>query len=643
MIISDAEFLRHIQYLTPDGRAFVVTALRRAHEYHSGQMRDSGLPFVTHPIAVADYLARLEADPAAIAAALLHDAVEDERASFEAIEQEFGSDVRKLVDGVTKLSKLEYEGRGAERQTASLRKLLLIASDDLRVILIKLADRWHNIETISGIRPDKQIRITNETLDIYVPFARLAGLYNLKERFEEICFPIALPDESRIWHTAIADIRETISKERHEFIRTIDNDTAQHVVPKLVLATDYEVFQKLQGNISRVSDSQNLDSVVLIIDHDDPKYCYEVLGEVHMKYPVRGLLFKDYISTPQPNGYRALHTTIFLSRNHQVLLRIQTRAMYEFSTKRKMSSWATTGDTHFATVLASLSKSPSNQEQFLSDLRSNVLAGRINVFTTSGEVINLPKDATGIDFAFALNPDHVGYLGGIRLNGEMREATVVLNEGDTVEPVLFDANSPAIRAQWLEKAKSVEAREALKENLSADPRERQHRTGRILIEQECRKRALPVWWLFHLGALQTQISKAVGSASFEDVLVHVGRGTLPVHKIVDAYKNALIIAPTWTQKVLKMMNLLPRERVINKQATIVDLEIVAEDRKGLIYDITKRIAERDINISQFGVFALPPNDALYKVTLEFAKFDEFSDLYDSFLEIPNVKRVLRKS
>ncbi len=642
MITYDTHFLRHIQYLSPAEQEFVVKALRHIEKLLEGQLRDSGAPSISHPVGIANYLSLHEADATTLVAALLHDTVEDGVCTAEQIESEWGTNVARLVDGVTKLTKIHYIGRGPERQVASLRKLLLAASEDIRVILIKLADRWHNVETITGLRPDKQVRVAQETLDIYVPFARLVGLYNLKNRMEDICFPIAYPEESRLWHAAVTEARSKVQVERTEFVHVIDAKTAHDVTPMLMRATDYEMFRRLQGNTERLVDMQLLDSVVLMVNRDESKCCYEVLGDVHMQYPVRSNLFRDYISNPQPNGYQALHTTIFLTRNHQLLIRVQTKQMFDFAMKRKFSSWISDDHSNFSSVLSSLCSVSTNQKEFLFNLHSNVLAGRINVFTTWGEVVNLPKDASGIDFTFMLNPDHLSYLGGIRVNGEMYDATVVLHEGDTVEPILFDQHSPAVRVQWLEKSKSIEAREALRKELENSPREKQYDVGKTLIEQECRKRALPVWWLFTLGDLQQQLAHDLQEDSFDELVIHVGSGLLLVGHVVDTYKKILIVSPTFLQKVLKFFHLLPRSQTLNKDAKSVSLEIQTEDRPGMIFDLTKCVAMRGMNISSFKAFAIPPRDTLYKFSIEFEHFQDFSSLYDDLLQIPSVKTVLRK-
>lgn len=641
MTVSEADFLRHIEYLSLHDRSFVERTLRRATELHSGQTRDSGLPYITHPLAVADYLSQLDADANTLAAALLHDVVEDDRISMAVLQEEFGPDVAKLVDAVTKLTKVHYEGVRGERQIASLRKMLLTASEDLRVLLIKLADRWHNVETISGLRPDKQVRVAHETLDIYVPFARLVGLYELKGRFEEICFPIAYPQESALWHDAIVATRASLQNERQLFLKRIDAETDTHVTPRLNPMTDYEIYKKLQGNIARLSDSQNIDSMILIVNRAEDAACYDVLGSVHVRYPVRAYSFKDFISAPQPNGYRALHTTIFLARNHQLQLRILTQAMHEHATKRKMSTWLS-GDTHFSEVLASINRLPFEKEKFMSDLKSNVLAGRINVFTTSGEILNLPHDATGIDFAFALNPDNIAYLAGVRINGETREATATLREGDTVEIIVFDAASPAIRSQWMEKVKSIQAREMLRENISMTPRDRQVSEGKSILEAECRKHALPMWWLFHLQSTQRRLASAQQQPSFEELLISIANGRTPLANVLESYRELLTVSPSIFLRILQFFHLLPRSRLLSQDSTVIKLEIYAQDRKGLIYDVTKVIAERNLNIAKFQVFAIPPSDALYTLAVEVEKFQEFSDLFDALLQIPSVKKILRK-
>lgn len=405
--------------------------------------------------------------------------------------------------------------------------------------------------------------------------------------------------------------------------------------------SDYELYTKLQGNVERLTESANIDSILLCVHRDDPLACYEVLGQIHARYPVRSLAFKDYLSIPQPNGYRALHTTVFLGPHHEVLLRIQTNALADFSTRRKVSSW-TGNDSGLQNALASLVRLPLSQPQFLDGLRSSVLAERMSIFTTAGEVLSLPVGSTGIDLVYSISPDNLRFLAAVRINGEVREATAKLHDGDTVEPVLFDAENPAIRRQWVDKAQTVTAREALKENLSASPHEQRIAEGLALLILESRKRALPLWWLRHLPSLQTRLAAALAQPTYEDVLAHLGTGELLVSRVADVYRELLSVAPSIGQKLLKCFGIMPRSRKLYAETHAVRLELTAEDRKGLIYDISRCIAERDINIADFRVYALPPKDAMYRMTLEFDKFSDYSNLFDSLLELPSVKAVRRR-
>lgn len=630
----------------------MMRALERATQWHEGQTRDSGEPFVNHPIAVAEYLAGLEAGRDTLVAALLHDVVEDERADLKQVEEEFGGAVAKLVDGVTKLSKLWYEGKRDERQIASLRKMLLTANDDLRVIVIKLADRWHNIETIGGLQGDKRARVALETLDIYVPFARLMGLWHLKIRFEEVCFPIALPKEYQEWHAAIEQVRTRLSDERRAFVERVNAETSNEVETTLELMTDYEIYQKLHGSIKRIQDEQSIDSIRIVVRGRDATFveCYRVLGELHHAYPVSFGTFRDYISNRQPNGYQALHTTIFLAQNHLVRLRIQTEQMEEYASRRKLSSWMLDRENDVYRALSGLhlggngngNGNAAESANYMRDLRDTVLKERINVFTTSGDIFTLPYNATGVDFAYAVNPGDLSYMSGIKINGELKEPTHTLREGDTVEVVVLFNGAEDMRSSWVDKVKSVEAREQLQKDLQKSPHDEQVETGTILMLDECRKRRLPHWWLFHVKALQQQLCKRVESPSFDAMLADVGTGLLSISTVVDAYALLLAAPPSFGIRLMQMLHLLPRQRVLNRKAALFNIEVYALDRKGLIHDITRCFAERDINIAKFGVFAIPPSGALYKIRLEANNFEEFSQLYDSILQVPNVTKVLRK-
>lgn len=644
MSSQEKNLAKAIHYLAASEQKTVLHALEKATEWHEGQYRKNKDPYIKHPIETAQYLTELEAGKDTLCAALLHDVVEDERTTLKEVEEEFGKTVARLVDGVTKLSKRKYEGRRAQRQVESLRKLLLIASEDLRVIIIKLADRRHNLLTIDSLGSEKQKRIAAETLDIYVPFARLVGLWELKRFFEEVSFPIALPKESKEWSSAIAAARSEVEKDREDFVSVINSQTTDDVKAHLRKMTDYEIFVKLQGNLKRLEKVQNIDTVRILTIAKDASAadCYRILGEIHGQYPIRAGAFRDYISAPQANGYSALHTVIFLARGHQLRLRIQTQKMYDYSSRRKMSSWAVERDNDVYKALSSLHSVSYDKENYLTDLKDTVLKKRINVFTVNGEIITLPQGATGVDFAFTLNPDHMSYLAGIRVNEELREATYVLNDGDTVQLILLGNETNGQKNIWIEKVKSVEAREELKKSLQTVAKNERQEQGRQHLDMELKKNKLPTWWLFRLGPLQEKLATKLKKKDFSLLLEDIGTGAIPVGEVVAKFRSMLTKPDNWLVRTMKFFHFLPRARILNKEYKTMDIEVYADDRRGLIHDISQCFSERDINISKFGVYATPQKGALYKIRLEVQNFEDFSDVFDAILQVPNVRKILRK-
>ena len=643
--IADSTLATSVTYLPKDVQKKVLHAQDRAIELHDGQKRSTGKPYIEHPIAVTVYLAGLEAGGDTLIASLLHDVVEDGCCLLEDIEKEFGTSVATLVDGVTKLSKLHYEGRRTERQQASLRKMLLTAQDDLRVIFIKLADRWHNISTISALREDKQVRIAQETLEIYVPFARLVGLWKLKSEMENVCFPIVKPDEAALWSKAIVEKRQIVKKERETFVSEVNAMTTEEVTASVDFMSDYEIYKKLHGNISRLDDLRNIDTVHIVVDGTQNNFdpaCYEVMGEIHNEYPVLVGSFRDYISAAQPNGYRALHTTIFLSKNHLVRLRIQNKYMNEYASRRKLSNWQIDPEGYLFEALQSLHRKGSDDQQYMKDLKNTVLSGHINVFTPMGEIISLPPESNGVDFAFAVNPEHVRFLESVVINGEVHEPTHKLHDGDTVDLSLSKNSAPNHKRLWLETVKSVDAREGLKNSIKHSPVESRNNEAERLLDLELSKQNLPRKPLFSMPSLRKKLAKVVQKDTYEELLEDLGTGILPISTVIEGYRNMIEEQEGALIKTLSFFHLLPKSRVRNKKSTLIDVEVYANDRPGLIHDISRCFSQKDINIAKFGVYALPKSGALYKIRLEAQNFDVFSELYDGLLQVPGVSKVLRK-
>lgn len=640
---AKSRLLTSIGYLPAVEQADVRRALDQAIIWHGDQARQSGEPYVTHPIAVTTYLAGLEAGRDVLIASLLHDVIEDRPVMSEDIHKFFGERVATLVDGVTKLAKMEYPASGAQRQIASLRKLLQVATQDLRVLVIKLADRWHNVQSLQALRADKAQRIARETLEVYVPLARMVGLWDLKNDLENACFPLAYPDTSAAWSRAVADVRAGLQAERLALVDRLDHETSDVIEARLDLMTDYELFMRFQGNPDRLQQSSALDSILMIVKNPQTYTldCYRVLGEIHERYRCVPLSFRDYISVPQSNGYRALHTVVFISKNHQVRLRIQTARMYEYAARRKLSYWLREGSDILAALQGFQASASTDNTQYATQLNETLLGQRMTVFTAAGELITLPRGATGVDFAVAQNPDNLLYLEGVMINGQRMEAAQELHDGDIVEPML-SASKIGARSIWLTRVKAPESRRALQQSLQDADRSTLVAQGRQLLETELRKyRTSPIWLKYY--PLQSVYTDAFGKATMEDLYVAIGDGSVELTQAAEAVLHAITHGTRFFSYLGRWLGILPKVRVSNDQAMVMKIAVYAQDRTGFIYDLTRCFAERQVNIASFSVDALPAGRGLYTVRFEVDDFAHFSSLYDSIMGVRGVQKVVRKS
>ncbi|MBI3336223.1 bifunctional (p)ppGpp synthetase/guanosine-3',5'-bis(diphosphate) 3'-pyrophosphohydrolase [Candidatus Peregrinibacteria bacterium] len=639
------ELLDAVLYLPPDEQEGVRRALEKVTEWHAGQKRESGEAFVIHPIRTALSLARLSCGSDTLIAGLLHDVVEDGAESLMTVEEEFGPEIAKLVDAVTKLTKLRYAGRRSERQIQSLRKMLLAASDDLRVIFIKLADRLHNVETIEALRPDKQQRIAHETLDIYVPFARMTGLWWMKRIFEERCFPIAFGAIADQWSKAVRTERDLLAPARAACVKKIADVASLSVDVKITHMTDYELFVKCNRDPDLLSDTSLLDSISVVLKDEGASIadCYRILGDIHQNFPIRIGALRDFVSQPLPNGYRALHTTVFLDHNHQVRARIQTITMRDYATIRSFSSWVNDKKNDLYSALRVLHKRYYEPEEYLHELKEGVLKDRISVFTPAGDILSLPQGATGIDLAFAISPDFLPRVIALRIEGMEYEATHVLSDGDTVELILQEG--PADQGEknilWHRHAKTSEARAALQKKASLLPEDTLVRQGRMMLENECRKHLLPVNVLLGVSHLYQRVAMACGRETIHKLLKDLGAGFLPIEEVVSAYQNLIFSPPTFFIRLLCWFGILPNVRRLQKEESVVQLELHAVDRPGMVHDITRVIADRGMNLTKLTAYSTASGEGIHHLWVKVDSFEDFSNLYDAFLDLPDVKSVWR--
>ena len=470
--------------------------IQRAFEFakaaHAGQKRFSGEDYIEHPLSVASILNGMNLDSKSIAAALLHDVIDDTPISLDALEKEFGKEVAILVEGVSKLGKLRYPKEPLEIQpiinrikkpidleAENLRKMFFAMAKDLRVVLIKLADRLHNMETLGSLPPDKRERIALETLEIFAPLANRLGMGDMKGQLEDLSFPYLYPKE---YEWLIKNVKEQYeAREKHlkkvrplllkilkkEGIKPID----VHSRPKHY----WSLYQKLlrhEMDFDRIHDLIALRVIV-----NDVKTCYEAIGAIHKFWrPLPGRI-KDYIAFPKPNGYQALHTTVFCSEGKIVEIQVKTKKMHEDAEYGIAAHWAVkeginlkTQGKRFAWVeqLKDWQMKVAGPAEFLEGLKVDFLKNRIFIFTPKGDVIDLPEGATPIDFAYAVHTDIGNHCVAAKANGKIVQLSQPLKNGDLVEIVVDKHKNPS--RDWLNSVKTSLARSRIKNWLNKEER-----------------------------------------------------------------------------------------------------------------------------------------------------------------------------
>jgi len=448
-------------------------AFEFAKEAHSGQKRMTGEDYIFHSVATAQNLANMKLGPTIIMAGLLHDVPEDTDLTLEDIKKNFGSDVASLVKGITKLGTIKY--RGIERYIENLRKMFLAMAKDLRVILIKFADRLHNLKTLYALPRNKQIRIASEVLEIYAPIANRLGMYEMKGKLESEAFKYLYPKEHQWLENLVTQQRK--SKEKYlnkviDFIKTeLDQENIKYFEVKGRIKQLYSLYKKLlrhDKDINRVYDF----IAIRIIVPDIPS-CYAVLGIIHKKMkPLKGRI-KDYIAQPKPNGYSSLHTTVFTPEGEIIEIQIRSQEMEEQAEFGIAAHWyydeqgsiKPDKKTDWINEITKWQKELSANQKYLEKLKIDVFQDRIFVFTPNGDVIDLPNGATPIDFAYSVHTDVGNQCVGALINNQIATLDKKLKSGDVVD-ILTDKNRKFPNADWLKFAKTSIARNKIKTALS---------------------------------------------------------------------------------------------------------------------------------------------------------------------------------
>ena len=520
-----------------------ISLIRKAWEFcvahHKGQTRLSGDPYIVHPLEVAEVLVEMKLDGTAIAAALLHDAVEDTKATSEEIADKFGDQVAHIVEGVTKIDKIQFANR-EDRQAENVRKMLLAMVSDVRVVLIKLADRLHNMRTLEPLKPDRQEAIARETLDIYAPLAHRLGMGKVRGELEDLAFRYTDP----VSYEQVAAAVEARRVEGEQFLRGVEDTLVEQLRENGIQARVewrikrlYSIYQKIER--TKVTFDQVYDLLAIRAITQDVASCYAVFGLIHTLWrPVPGRI-KDFIAIPRANRYQSLHTTVMSASGHQFEVQIRTEEMHRIAEEGIAAHWKYKAGGSAVTArdeerlnwirqLVEWQKEMTDPNEFLSSLKMDLYPDEVYTFTPKGKVVVVPAGATPVDFAYTIHTEVGHTCVGAKINGRMAPLRTKLRTGDIVEIVTQKDHKPS--RDWLTFVKSPRARNKIKHWLNEDQRRRAVEIGRKLLDREARKFKVP---MAQVGDQDLgRIANEFGVATASDLLATLGQGKHAAHQVL---------------------------------------------------------------------------------------------------------------
>ena len=703
--------------------------IKKAYEFakinHGDQLRRSGEPYMIHPVNVAGILTDLGLDDDTICAALLHDVVEDTKVTHEDLVREFGSPIAEMVAGVTKLGTLRYTTT-EEQQVENYRKMFLAMGKDIRVILIKLADRLHNMRTLKYLPRDRQIANAKETQDLYAPLANRLGIYSLKWELEDLSFKYLNPDE---YHEIVAGLDKK-REERLKFINKIQDDLNEEIKAQGIKAEItgrakhlYSIYRKMQRDNKTLDQIYDLFALRILVD--TVKDCYAALGIVHEMYTPMPGRFKDYIAVPKNNMYQSIHTTLLGPKGTPFEVQIRTWKMHkvaefgiaahwaykEASNKGKKETVKVTDD-KLAWLRETLEwqKNTENPDEFLNTLKTELFEDEVYIFTPKGMIKVLPKGATPIDFAYSIH-EQIGHkMVGCKINSKMMPIITPLRNGDIVE-ILTSEQSKGPSQDWLKFVKSSSAKTKINQWFKKAQRSENIEKGKEQLEREVKKLGIKYSDLVRPEWLQIAIER-YKFQSLDDLYASMGFGGISVNKVIarllEEYKKehededfeskieelskikASNVKPSKTGvvvkgidnclvKLSKCCNPLPGDEIIgyitkgrgvsihrtdcvnvkdllNEESRMIDvywfddvngsykveIEILANDRNGLLKDIIKQIENAKVKLTGVNTRTTKENIAIMDITIEVGNKEVLNKLISAFRNIENVYDVQRK-
>ena len=527
--------------------SMIEKAYRIAKEAHKDQVRKSGEPYIIHPLWVGIILADLEMDKETIVAGMLHDAVEDTAMTLDDITKEFGEEVALLVDGVTKLGQLSYSQDKLEVQAENLRKMFLAMAKDIRVIIIKLADRLHNMRTLEFMTPAKQQEKARETMDIYAPIAQRLGISKIKTELDDLSLKYWKPD---VYYQLVKDLNER-KTEREEFVQQIVAEVSKHMKNAHIKAKVYgrvkhffSIYKKMVNQNKTLDQVYDLFAVRIIVD--SVKDCYGALGVIHEMYtPIPGR-FKDYIAMPKPNMYQSLHTTLMGPSGQPFEIQIRTEEMHKTAEYGIAAHWKYKEGSDAAKSMASQEaklnwlrqilewqRDMSDNREFLSLLKGDLdlFAEDVYCFTPNGDVKNLPNGSTPVDFAYAIHSAVGNKMVGARVNGKLVNIDYKIQNGDRIE-ILTSQNSKGPSRDWLNIVKSTQAKNKINQWFKKEFKEDNIIRGKELISSYCRSKSIDLLNILK-PKYQQIVQKKYGFRDWDAVLAAIGHGGLKEGQVVN--------------------------------------------------------------------------------------------------------------
>jgi GTP pyrophosphokinase len=704
------------QYLPPEKLALVEGAYRFALKAHKGQLRKSGEPYLEHPLQVALTLAELQLDAGSLAAALLHDVTEDCGIPISQIEDKFGPEIAKLVDGTTKLGRLSLQvpegtvrrgGMAPRQQAENLRKMLVAMAEDLRVVFIKLADRLHNMHTLNALSPERRRSISRETLEIYAPLAHRLGIWELKWQLEDLAFRYLEPRK----YKRLVNLVATRRTERESFITRVI-DILKSEFDKVNLKADisgrpkhlYSIYQKMERYVAQGKHFDDIyDLLALRVLVNTIPDCYNAVGIVHsLWHPLPGS-FDDYIGNPKQNGYRALHTVVMCLETTPLEVQIRTRDMHHIAEYGVAAHWrykeGDKEDIHFEERVGWLRqlidwhRELSGAEEFLESVKTDIFIDQVFVFSPKGEIKDLPKGSTPLDFAYRIHTELGHRCIGAKVNGRMVPLDYQLHNGDVVE-ILTTKRDKGPTRDWLSPhlgyVKTSHAKEKIRQWFKKQERAENIEHGRELLEKELKQLGLKF-------SNREKLAQLFKYASADDFLAAIGYGGISVHHIAlklavqqEQPRPVADVAPpkppTSAVQVLGVGDLLTnlagcchpvpgddivgyvtrsrgitvhrcdcfnvvneeeKERLIKVEwgqpdsQYPVNIQIEALDRVGLVRDISTVVAEEKVNIASMNVVEHDDRTTTLYLTLETKGLAQLSRLLTRVVGIRGVSSVFR--